>query len=292
MQKSNSGLSLGRLRRRNSDAGCSANNAADASSRGKNAGNDSLDRSGRASRPKSPASPSKPAAAAGTTRTRRVRAYTKYDYGDPLQGPAGLGQSTSRERQRSQSLNHPPIPSEITFRIGGGDAAADAGGGSASAAGRSKDSSQVPIADRASNLDPSWSQPKRPAPNAKGATLCAKDFTVRRVPTYSEWRALMPAAAPEGPPNRHQRRSCDGREGTGRTKLARRKKGSEHPITCIGDDEQEQDVAAAAVTTAKAAGADDQNLDLDLRNLNLGAPDLDLPPSLYPQLRREHTYPP
>ena len=275
MKKSNSVLSHGRLRRRNSDADCSAN-AANASSRGNNAGNDSLDRSGRTSRPKSPASPSKPAAAAGTTRTRRVRAYTKYDYGDPLQGPAGLGQSTSQARQRSQSLSHPPIPSEITFRIGGGDAATDAGGGSTSAAGRSKDSTQGPIADRASNLVPSRPHPKRPAPDA----LLGGDYTVRRAPTYSEWTALMPPAAPGGPPDRHRRRSSDGREGTARTA---RKKESKHPIASMSDDDQGQDVVA--------------DLDLDLQNLNLNdlrAPDLDLdlPASLYPQLRREHTYPP
>ena len=276
MKKSNSVLSHGRLRRRNLDADCSAN-AANASSRGKNAGSDSLDRTGQTSCPKSPAPPSKPAAAAGTTRTRRVRAYTKYDYGDPLQGPAGLGQSTSQARQRSQSLSHPPIPSEITFRIGGGDAATDAGGGSASAAGRSKDSTQVPIADRASKLVPSRPHPKRPAPNAQDALL-GEDYTVRKAPTYSEWTALMPA---EGRPDRNRRRSSDGREGTARTA---RKKESKHPSTSMSDDDQGQDVAA--------------DLDLDLQNLNLNdlrAPDLDLdldlPASLYPQLRREHTHP-
>ena len=272
MKKSNSVLSLsslGRLgrRRRNSDADCAAA-AASASSRSKN--NDPLDQSRRKSSPKSPSSPSRPA---GTK--RRVRAYTKYDYGDPLQGPAELGQSTSRARQRSQSLSHPPIPSEITVRIGGDDAATEAGGGSGSAAGRRKDSAQVP-----SNSVPSWSHPKRPEPNAQDAFL-EEDFAVRKAPTYSEWRALMPAAAPEGPPDRHRRRSSDGREGTARTA---RKKESEHPITCISDNEQESDVAADL-------GLDLQNLDLN----DLGAPDLDLPASLYPQLggpRRSVTYPP
>ena len=104
---------------------------------------------------------------------------------------------------------------------------------------------------------------------------------MRKAPTYSEWRALMPAAAPEGPPDRHRRRSSEGREGTARTA---RKKESKHPITCISDDEQESDVAA--------------DLGLDLQNLGLNdldAPDLDLPASLYPQLggpRRSVTYPP
>ena len=77
----------------------------------------------------------------------------------------------------------------------------------------------------------------------------------------------MPAAAPEGPPDRHRRRCSDGREGTNRTMLtARRRKGSEHPITCISNDEQESDVAAQL-------GLDLQKLDLD--DLD-DAPDLDL----------------